>query len=102
MPEHSLGPAVCGPHGDVQQDDAISEISHIVQGQLNAVKWKGDTDQTYHYPFFTFWHHKAVHSHCTIMCRGLWFSGLGSSLSNPLQKKCTDLYINGTSVRCLC
>lgn len=24
----------------VQQDDAISEISHIVQGQLNAVKWK--------------------------------------------------------------
>lgn len=24
----------------VQQDDAISEISHIVQGQLNAMKWK--------------------------------------------------------------
>jgi hypothetical protein len=24
----------------VQQDDAISEISHIVQGQLIAMKWK--------------------------------------------------------------
>lgn len=62
---------------------------------------ESDTDQTYHYPMFTFWHHKAVHSCCTIMCRGLWFSGLGNSLSNPLQTKCTDLYINGTSVKCL-
>ena len=98
---HSLGPALCGPHAVrivVPQDDAISEISHTVQ--TNWMPWSGRWYSPA-LPLCNFRTIKAVHSHCTMMCRTLWYSGLGSSPSNSLLMRYTDLYINGTSVKCL-
>lgn len=79
----------------VVQQGAISEISHIA----NWMPWSGRRYRS-NLPLSSF-HILApqgcrftLHNHV----QGLWFSGLGSSLSNPLQTKCTDLYIN---VKCL-
>lgn len=101
---YSLGPALCGPcwamHSYAtgwcyQQDWSYSSE------QLNAIKGKViqpslTTMQLY---FETI---KAVHSHCMMMCRRLWYIVLDSNWSNSLQVTYTDLYINGIAVKCLC